>query len=223
MIELLVVIAIISILASLLLPAFAEAKRKPLQVQCLSNLKQIGYAMHMYMDEHRDTVPGPCYTGVSRRYCVRTVYVNGEPRIGPTQLLGYLASYLSLPTPPQAPLMATSQVAVCPAFLRRAPNPPPAPRYEGYSYFTHRRITNAPNAVLTNVWGRFDDTLHVISLPVRLAEIASPSSAWAVMDADKASFVYGPWHTNLPNAPVHGSRWNRLYFDSHAATVKKLD
>ncbi|MBC8104217.1 MAG: DUF1559 domain-containing protein [Cytophagales bacterium] len=58
LIELLVVIAIIAILAAILFPVFAQARDKARQSSCLSNIKQIGIGMMMYVQDADETYPG---------------------------------------------------------------------------------------------------------------------------------------------------------------------
>jgi len=57
LIELLVVIAIISILAAILFPVFARARENARRASCMSNLKQIGLGMMMYVQDYDERFP----------------------------------------------------------------------------------------------------------------------------------------------------------------------
>ena len=67
LIELLVVIAIIGILASLLLPALGKARKSAQQAVCVSNFKQIGTAITMYVDDNDDYMPSASSAATSSR------------------------------------------------------------------------------------------------------------------------------------------------------------
>jgi prepilin-type N-terminal cleavage/methylation domain-containing protein/prepilin-type processing-associated H-X9-DG protein len=57
LIELLVVIAIIAILAALLLPTLGRAKESARGTACISNLRQIGIALQLYVDANNQRLP----------------------------------------------------------------------------------------------------------------------------------------------------------------------
>jgi prepilin-type N-terminal cleavage/methylation domain-containing protein len=57
LIELLVVIAIIAILAAILFPVFAQAREKARETVCISNARQVGLQVRMYVSDYDDTMP----------------------------------------------------------------------------------------------------------------------------------------------------------------------
>jgi prepilin-type N-terminal cleavage/methylation domain-containing protein len=61
LIELLVVIAIIAILAAILFPVFAQARDKARSASCLSNIKQLGTGIIMYVQDYDEMTP--CHAG----------------------------------------------------------------------------------------------------------------------------------------------------------------
>lgn len=69
LIELLVVILIVSILAAALFPVFVQAREKARQANCLSNLKKLGTASMIYVEDYDERYPylDPTYSGKSAR------------------------------------------------------------------------------------------------------------------------------------------------------------
>jgi len=66
LIELLTVIAIVAILAGLLMPALGAARAKARAAACMSNMKNMGTAVQLYLGDHDDYFPS-CY-----------IYINGD-------------------------------------------------------------------------------------------------------------------------------------------------
>jgi prepilin-type N-terminal cleavage/methylation domain-containing protein/prepilin-type processing-associated H-X9-DG protein len=61
LIELLVVVAIIAILSAILFPVFARARENARRASCMSNLKQMGLGMMMYVQDYDETFPDRYY------------------------------------------------------------------------------------------------------------------------------------------------------------------
>ncbi|MBM3500734.1 MAG: DUF1559 domain-containing protein [Armatimonadetes bacterium] len=86
LIELLVVIAIIAILAAILFPVFARAREKARQTSCLSNQKQIGLGVLMYVQDYDEKFPctpywqcgGPNNSTTTRWYAAIYPYVKNQ-------------------------------------------------------------------------------------------------------------------------------------------------
>jgi len=209
LIELLVVVAIIGVLAGLLLPALARAKQKAHQTQCLSILKQVGLAIHMYADDNEDTLPGPVVTGVRANYDITSSQ----------ELIFYIATHLGLPEPSRRMVVASD--FVCPGYKRSAP---------GLASLMGRKVWLLNDDLDPNPLNRVPPFGYPLppntSLPIKITALDGyqpPSSIYALSDIDQALPNLNPsisWWTDLPNQPVHGALRNQLFFDWHAEAVR---
>jgi prepilin-type N-terminal cleavage/methylation domain-containing protein/prepilin-type processing-associated H-X9-DG protein len=102
LIELLVVIAIIAVLAAILFPVFAQARDKARAASCLSNLKQIGLAWNMYLQDYDETIM-PFFTPA------------GPNTAGSADYTSPLIHYWNVDL---FPYMKNLQVFVCPSALK---------------------------------------------------------------------------------------------------------
>ena len=121
LIELLVVIAIIAILAAILFPVFAQAREKARQTACLSNVKQIGNAFAMYLqdyDEHfmatatERHAPAPpagvtSYAAFYAQYSYRMIL---DPYIKSQQIFRDPSSKVQWPAQPTTNVLASTGV-----------------------------------------------------------------------------------------------------------------
>lgn len=215
MIELLVVIAIIAILAALLLPALAKAKRKAQIINCTSNLRQIGFGVMMFANDHQDFLPPGegategLYSGQSYWYTTST----------PSELIYHLATYLGGKEP--STVRQSLNVFTCPAML--AGNPTFGANLTnvvGYGLIWTGFSQKKDGTTLP--WSPFGypSSPGPVERPHKLLEV-SPSIwggtlPWMLTDMDQYTMNGNPWAPLwVAPKPPHVNRRSYVFFDGH--------
>ncbi len=178
LIELLVVIAIIAILAALLLPALSKAKAKGNAAACLSNMKQWGVALALYMSDYSDTLP--CFGEDQDDY--------SKP-MWDTKLAPYvLRAQEGVMYDQQA--IYTNQVRKCPGGSTEGPtgaggwNTWVVANFGGYGF--------EPVSAPFYYWTYNHGAAH--TPPLKMARVRKPDAVMAFMDG-LTLFVYNPLNT----------------------------
>lgn len=241
LVELLVVIGIIAVLIALLLPTLQGARQSAYRLQCASNMRQIGLAMHAYANEHGDVLPYASFkvglSGLHKDFWCMT---------WDDLINKHLGGSLTEPEKEAAFAYRSNPVLKCPSDLIEPIYSEPNTQRRSYAL---TRVLSAPDsfgrtfAGVATQWSVDDWSLYVASTRwrLKLSQIRKPSTvlmavenpdSWNVQGYEYQSYVDRPsdqsQFTHFTNDPLslaqarfthHGQRWNYLFADAHVESL----
>lgn len=199
------VIAIIAILASMLLPALKNSRDQAKGVQCVSNLRQLALAAHMYASENDDVVP--YYTsgggfGTYEKHYYQIQMMLGKPH-----------------PPPETWNIGPLGVWHCPADIPWRTPPRPSNELHDNSY----GITLGTSPQFSAQPPGYEKKR------VQLEEIVNPAHKFMLIDLPNRSVNFndyygaGVFDANTPAFRHPGSRFHAAMWDGHVQSLRASD
>ena len=213
LIELLVVIAIIGVLAMLLLPSLARAKSKSQQISCLSNLRQIGIALNLYLPDSENRFPDRRDLKNFLGYKPWSTWPPSDPRAGWASIV--FSNEIS-----------TEKIWFCPALqfspVRDLPQCTQLSRVDdtnsAVSYWFWRFDRTDDPVPLDNFWNKTAEQCISDARAANNPTIGQPLSATDVELGVDPYFpgTIGSLPEEIRGRAVHPRGRNRLFLDTHA-------
>ncbi|MBX3119746.1 MAG: prepilin-type N-terminal cleavage/methylation domain-containing protein [Fimbriimonadaceae bacterium] len=221
LIELLVVIAIIAILAAILFPVFARAKDKAKQIACLSNMKQLGTGIYMYLSDYNDYLPDrrDLKTSLPGGYRPWTSWPPSDPRSGWAAVVfdPYIKNNRLWTCPNGEPLFRG--VVQAEQTIPSAQNPAPS------TYFWMWRFDRFDDPIpLDNFWGKSPEQCVFDLRDANNPQAGMPDG---VADIELIVDPYFPKTipsvlANLKGKTPHFGGRNRVFLDTHAKFLRDI-
>ena len=193
LIELLVVIAIIAILAAILFPVFSQAREKARQTSCLSNQKQVGTSVQMYVQDYDERL-------FFRANASRTGATASGNAANPVRWWNALMPY-----------MKNTQILACPS----DGNPTPSKDVNGVANILRSYI--ACNAAESLSLAQIDVPVETIVITEKRGDpqAGDPTASW--IEPHNGDFRYDAATDKMTTlANRHSGGLNCVFFDGHA-------
>jgi len=216
LIELLVVIAIIAILAAVLFPVFARAKESAKKSACLSNMRQIGFAFTLYLNDYDDRMPDrrDLKNSLPGGYKPWSTWPASDPRCGWAVSLLSDGGYLTDDRIWNCPSVEHSDLGKVVQVVQAVSTAPDAATGRYWMWRFDRPDDPVP---LDDFWGKIPDQA-VVDLDIA----NNPQAGKPLGESDTELLVDPYFPKTIPSVPlqlkgvsVHMGGRNRLFLDMH--------